>query len=112
MNKLWLKHYPLGVPGEIHLTGETLVSKANDAFIKYAKNMAFKCHGVSKTFAQLSVYIDSLAASLAEIGIKKGDKVAIIMPNIIQYPISIFAVLKLVPVASSVPIFALSAANQ
>lgn len=95
LDKIWLKHYPPGVPSEIELTGETLVSKANEAFVKYADNMAFKCHGVSKTFAELAVYVDSLAASFAEIGIKKGDKVAIIMPNIIQYPISIFAILKL-----------------
>jgi|SRR6185437_10894765 len=95
MDKIWLKHYPPGVANEIHLTGETLVSMADTAFVKYAKSMAFKCHGVSKTFAEISVYVETLAASLAEIGVKKGDRVALIMPNIIQYPVSVFAVLKL-----------------
>lgn len=95
MNKIWLKHYPPGVKSEIHLTGETLVSMADTAFTKYADTMAFKCHGVSKTFAEISVYVDKLAASLALMGVKKGDRVAIIMPNIMQYPISVFAILKL-----------------
>jgi long-chain acyl-CoA synthetase len=95
MEKIWLKHYPPGVASEIHLTGETLVSMADAAFIKYPNSMAFKCHGVSKTFAEISVYVETLAASLAEVGIKRGDRVAIIMPNIIQYPISVFAILKL-----------------
>lgn len=95
MDKIWLKHYPPGVASEIHLTGETLVSMADTAFIQYSSSMAFKCHGVSKTFAEISVYVETLAASLAEIGVKKGDRVAIIMPNIIQYPVSVFAILKL-----------------
>ncbi|MCC2644334.1 MAG: long-chain fatty acid--CoA ligase [Burkholderiales bacterium] len=95
MDKIWLKHYPPGVGSEINLTGETLVSMANTAFIKYADSMAFKCHGSSKNFAEISVYVNKLAASLADIGVKKGDRVAVIMPNIIQYPISVFAILKL-----------------
>jgi long-chain acyl-CoA synthetase len=95
MEKIWLKHYPPGVAHEIHLTGETLVSMADTAFVKYADSMAFKCHGVSKTFAEISIYVERLAAALAGIGIKKGDRVAIIMPNIIQYPVSVFAILKL-----------------
>lgn len=95
MDKIWLKHYPPGVPAEIELTGDTLVSKADETFKKYANNLAFKCHGVSKTFAEIGEYVEQFAASLAEIGVKQGDKVAIIMPNIIQYPISVFAILKL-----------------
>ncbi|MCC2625544.1 MAG: long-chain fatty acid--CoA ligase [Burkholderiales bacterium] len=95
MEKIWLKHYPQGVPGEIHLTGETLVSMADTAFVKYTDSMAFKCHGVSKTFGEISVYVERLAAALADIGVKKGDRIAIIMPNLIQYPVSVFAILKL-----------------
>lgn len=95
MSKSWLKHYPPGVPAEIKLTGETLCSKAEQTFSKYANNMAFKCHGVSKTFAEIASYAENLATFLAGLNVKKGDKVAIILPNIIQYPVSVFAILKL-----------------
>lgn len=95
MDKVWLKHYPSNLAAEIHMHGDTLVSMAEDACKKYAGNTAIECDGVSKTYAQVSVYVDNLAHSLLNLGVKRGDRVALIMPNILQYPISIFAVLKI-----------------
>lgn len=95
MDKIWLENYPSGTPHEIHLDGSTLTSLADTAFKKYASDTAIKCHNERISYMQMSCYIDRLAASLAKIGVKKGDRVALIMPNIMQYPISVFAILKL-----------------
>ena len=95
MEKIWLKNYPKGAPAEIHLEGHTIVSKFDEACIKYAAKDAVACHGVAASFAQTHQYVESFAASLYKLGVRKGDRVAVIMPNIMQYPITIFAILKL-----------------
>jgi long-chain acyl-CoA synthetase len=95
MEKIWLNNYPKGVVPEINLQGRTLVSQLDETCIKYATNNAVSCHGVTKNFAETHQYIENFAAALVKLGIKKGDRVAVIMPNIMQYPITIFAILKI-----------------
>ncbi len=95
MDKIWLNSYPEGMPETISEDKQTL----NDLFIKvcekYATNRAFTANGVSINYKQTSEYVNNLASSLLELGIKHGDRVAVIMPNLIQYPLSIFAILKI-----------------
>lgn len=95
MEKIWLKHYPADVPAEIEKTNETLVDFLEDACKKYPNNRAFTSHGETLTFKKSHTYINNLAASLTKLGVQKGDRVAVILPNLSQYPISIFAILKI-----------------
>jgi long-chain acyl-CoA synthetase len=95
VEKIWIKNYPAGVPAEIDVGNDTLVDLVNKICIKYADNKAVSCHGASLSFASVGERVDSLATSLYEMGVKKGDRVAVIMPNIMQYPIAIFAILKI-----------------
>ena len=109
MEKVWLNNYPKGVVPEISLQGKTIVSMLDEACATYATNNAISCHGVTKNFAQTHEYIENLATSLAKLGVKKGDRVAVIMPNIIQYPVSIFAILKIGAIVVNInPLFTTS----
>lgn len=93
--KIWVKHYPKGVPAEIKKSDCTLNDLFNTICDKYPNNRAISSHGETITFTQLKQYVDNLALSLAALGNKKGDRIAIILPNVMQYPIAIFAILKI-----------------
>jgi long-chain acyl-CoA synthetase len=95
MNKIWLDNYPSGVPADIKPSDETISSRFDKSCDKYPNNKAFTCDSHSISFAQAKKYVENFAASLSEIGIVKGDRVAIMLPNSIQYPIALFAILKL-----------------
>ena len=95
MEKIWLKNYPKGVPATIDVDHRTLNNLFDEACQKYPDNRAVTCNDVTITFTQLQKYVNNFAASLAELGVKKHDRVAVIMPNIMQYPIAVFAILKL-----------------
>jgi long-chain acyl-CoA synthetase len=95
MDKIWLNSYPKGMPETIPDDKQTI----NDLFVnvceKFATNKAFTADGVTINYKQTSDYVNNLASSLLELGVKHGDRVAVIMPNLIQYPLSIFAILKI-----------------
>jgi long-chain acyl-CoA synthetase len=91
----WLKSYPAGVPANIdHRQYETLVDFAKECFEKYKDKPAFECMGVSLTYGQIDKYSTQFAAYLHSRGVLPGDKMAIMMPNCLQYPIAIFGALK------------------
>lgn len=95
MEKTWTKHYPAGVPAEVTIENKTLVNMFDEICVKFSKHKAFTCHNYSVTFEQVANTVENLAVSMYNLGVRKGDRVAIIMPNIMQYPIIIFAILKL-----------------
>lgn len=95
MEKFWLKNYPSGVAATINVDNTTLNDFFDDACKKYANNHAFTCNAETITYQQTQIYVNNLAASLLELGITQGDRVAVIMPNLIQYPLAIFAILKI-----------------
>ncbi len=95
MDKIWLKHYPDNVRENIEYTENDLYSWLEKTIEKFPDNKAFTCDNVSITFREFKFYVDNFAASLQKLGVINGDRVAIIMPNLIQYPISVFGVLKL-----------------
>ena len=95
MEKIWLKSYPKGMPTAIADDKQTLNDLFENVCKKYATNRAFTADGVTISFKQTDQYVNNLAASLIELGIKHGDRVAVIMPNLIQYPLAIFAILKI-----------------
>lgn len=92
--KIWLDNYPNNIPRQIELSNDTLVGMFDNVIKKYANNIALMCDFEALTYSKVGYYVDNLAQSLIELGVKKGDKVAIILPNLIQYPIALFAVLK------------------
>ena len=95
MEKLWLKNYPKGVPATISTDHRTLNDFFDDVCNKYPDNRAITCNSETITFAQTQNYVSNFAASLVELGIQPRDRVAVIMPNIMQYPLIIFAILKI-----------------
>jgi long-chain acyl-CoA synthetase len=96
MEKLWLDNYPPGVNAKIDLEQyRSLVSIFDQCTDKYADNIAFINMGVSLTYRQLAIKSRDFAAYLQqEMGLKKGDKFAIMAPNVLQYPIALFGALK------------------
>lgn len=97
MEMPWLKLYPKDVPHEISFDGFTSIPSAiEQAFKKYARRPAATCMGTTMTFMEMSHTVDRFAAFLQnELGIKKGDRVAIMIPNILQFPIVAIATMKI-----------------
>ncbi len=95
MEKTWLKQYPAGVPAEIDVEQYgSLVALLDDSFRKYADRMAYKFMGRSISFAQVDEASRALAAYLQAQGLAKGDRVALMMPNVPQYAVAVAAVLR------------------
>jgi long-chain acyl-CoA synthetase len=95
MDKIWLKSYPPGVPAEINPDQYTsLVHLLEESFQKYAQNNAYVCMDKFLTYAELDECSKRLAGWLQSRGMAKGARVAVMMPNILQYPIAIAAILR------------------
>ena len=95
MDKIWLKSYPQGVPAEIDYTQyRSLVHLLEEAFRKYADRNAYVCMDKFLTYAELDAMSKKLGAWLQAKGLKKGARVAIMMPNVLQYPVAIAAILR------------------
>jgi long-chain acyl-CoA synthetase len=95
MEKTWLKQYPAGVPANIDVAQyPSLVALLEDSLKKYASLPAYKFMGKAISFAQVDQASRALAAYLQSLGLAKGDRVAIMLPNIPQYPVAVAAVLR------------------
>jgi long-chain acyl-CoA synthetase len=95
MDKFWLKSYQEGVPSEIDPTQyRSLTHLLEEAFRKYADRKAYACMDKSITFAELDRMSQHMAAWLQARGLKQGARVAIMLPNVLQYPIAMAAVLR------------------
>ncbi|MCG7402496.1 long-chain fatty acid--CoA ligase [Caballeronia zhejiangensis] len=95
MEKPWLKSYPAGVPAEIDPSAYRSVSELlEDSFRANRDRRAFVCMGQPITYAELDAMSRKLAAWFQKRGMKPGARVALMMPNVLQYPIAIAAVLR------------------
>ncbi|MEJ2400288.1 MAG: long-chain-fatty-acid--CoA ligase [Xanthomonadales bacterium] len=95
MDKPWLKNYPEGVPAEIDLNRYTSILDLYDASIEtYADRAAYTNFDKELTFRELDRLSEQFAAYLQGLGLEKGDRIALMMPNILQYPVAIFGALK------------------
>lgn len=95
MDKIWLQSYPKDVPAEIDTTQfRSLAHLLEDAFRNFAPRDAFACMGKHLTYADLDRLSRWLAAWLQSRGLKKGDRVAIMMPNLLQYPVALAGILR------------------
>ncbi|MFQ5445435.1 MAG: AMP-binding protein [Saprospiraceae bacterium] len=91
----WLKNYPKGIPANIDENAyPTLIDLLDDTFKKYAKKVAFSCMGKEMSFGQVDKYSKYFAAYLHSRGLEPGDKIALMMPNLLQYPIALFGCLR------------------
>jgi long-chain acyl-CoA synthetase len=95
MAKVWLKEYPPGIPSEID-PGEypSLKALLEDCLTRYADRDAFVQMGVRLTYAELDRRSTAFAAWLQEQGLKKGDRIAVMLPNLLQYPIVMFGAMR------------------
>ena len=95
MEKIWLKSYPPGVPAEIDPSRYSSVSDLFDeSFREYRTRPAFVCMGKQITYGELDAMSLKLAAWLRSKGLARGARVAIMMPNVLQYPVTIAAILR------------------
>ncbi|MEO6351565.1 MAG: long-chain fatty acid--CoA ligase [Oxalobacteraceae bacterium] len=95
MDKIWLKNYPAGVPSEIDFTQyRSLAHLFDEAFQKYASRNAFVCMDKFLTYAEVDALSRKFGAWLQGRGLAKGARVAIMMPNVLQYPVAIAAILR------------------
>jgi len=95
MDKFWLKSYESGVPAEIDPTQyRSLTHLLEEAFRKYADRDAYACMGKTLSFAELDKLSSRMAAWLQSRGLQPGARVAIMLPNVLQYPVAMAAVLR------------------
>ncbi len=96
LNKVWLKRYPADVPAEINADRYTsLVELFEHAALQYAEQTAFINMGQPMTYRELDKQSRDFAAWLQQgLGLKQGDRVALMMPNLLQYPVALFGVLR------------------
>jgi len=95
MERLWLRHYPPGVPADIDPSRyPSLVAMLEEGFKTYAARDACVCMGKALTYAELDETSRAFAAWLQSRGLKRGARVAIMMPNVLQYPVAIAAILR------------------
>lgn len=95
MERIWLKNYPPGVPAEIDPTlYSSLVAMLDESFHAHRGKDAFVCMGKTVTYDELESSSRALGAWLQSVGLKKGARVAIMLPNILQNPIAMFGALR------------------
>jgi long-chain acyl-CoA synthetase len=95
MERIWLKHYPPGVPADVDVTQySSLVELLEESFAKFSERKAFYCMDKSISYRDLDEMSHALAAYLQSKGMQKGARVALMMPNVLQYPVASTAVLR------------------
>ncbi len=91
----WLKNYPTGIPANIDAEAyPCLVDLIEETFDKYRKKTAFACMGAELTFDEVDKMSMQFAGFLRSRGLEVGDKIALMMPNMLQYPIALFGALR------------------
>jgi len=96
MDRFWLREYPPGVPADIDPTRiKSLKALIEDCCQRYADRIAYRCMGTSLTYAQLDAQSRAFGAWLQQrAGLKSGDRLAIMLPNVLQYPVAMFGAIR------------------
>jgi len=96
MEPIWLEHYPEGVPADITdqaAAYSSLAEMFEESCRRYADNTAYISMGVSMSYSQAHGKAQAFAAWLQSQGVARGDRVALMMPNLLQYPVCLFGTL-------------------
>jgi len=95
VDKIWLEQYPKGVPAEIDVNDYASVREVfTESVGRFADRPAYTCMGKTITFRELDHLSAAFGAYLQANGCEKGTRVALMMPNILQYPVSLFGTLR------------------
>ena len=96
MEKIWLSQYDEGVPEYADVTAYSSISAVfNESAAQYGQRPAFTNMGKTLTYAETKQYVDQFSAYLQNVlKLPKGERVAIMMPNVLQYPIAVFGALQ------------------
>src|SRR5579864_1976825 len=90
----WLRHYEQGIPAHIDIPDRPLTWILDQTVSRFPSQTAFIYYGNRLSYARFSSLANRFAAALLRLGIKKGDRVAIALPNIPQYPIAFYGALR------------------
>ncbi len=94
-DRIWLSSYPEGVPSDIDASRySSLVTLMQEGFTQFAERTAFSFMGKDLSYADLDAQSQAMAAYFQSLGLAKGDRIAIMMPNVPQYPIAVAAILR------------------
>ncbi len=95
MERIWVRNYPAGVPAEVDINQySSVVALFEESFAKYRNEKAYVFMDKALTFGEVDRLSRDFAAYLQGLGLKRGDRVAIMMPNVLQYPIAVAAVMR------------------
>ena len=95
MERIWLKHYPPGVPADIDPSAyPSLVALLEESFARFGGRQAFACMGKSITYRETDEMSRAIGAWLQCRGLPVGARVAVMLPNVLQYPVAIAAILR------------------
>ena len=94
-DRLWLKSYPPGVPADID-PGQypSMVAMIEESFKKFSDRTAYSFMGRDQTYAQVDRQSQAFGAYLQNLGLVQGDRVAVMMPNVLQYPVVVAGILR------------------
>ncbi len=95
MERPWLDHYPPDVPAHIDLSGyHSIVDLLAQSCEKFKDRVAFHNMGADLSFSELDYLTRNFAAVLQDMGLQQGDRIALMMPNILQYPVALLGALR------------------
>ncbi|HEX5698363.1 MAG TPA: long-chain-fatty-acid--CoA ligase [Rhodoferax sp.] len=94
-DRIWLKSYPPGVPSDIDVNRyASMVDMMEESFKKFADRPAFSFMGQEQSYKQVDELSQTFGVYLQSLGLVKGDRVAIMMPNVLQYPVAVAGILR------------------
>jgi long-chain acyl-CoA synthetase len=94
-NKPWLGSYAPGVPSTVDIPDRSLVDLLDDAVHRFADRVALDFYGGTTTYAELGSLVERAAEGLRQLGVERGDRVALVLPNCPQHVVAFYAVLRL-----------------
>jgi long-chain acyl-CoA synthetase len=94
-DRIWLKSYPPGVPSDIDVNRYTsMVDMMEESFKKFADRTAFSFMGKEQSYRQVDELSQTFGVYLQSLGLVKGDRVAVMMPNVLQYPVAVAGIMR------------------
>ncbi len=94
-DRIWLKTYPPGVPADIDVNRYgSVVEMMEESFQKFASRSAFSFMGKELSYKQIDELSQTFGAYLQSLGLVRGDRVAVMMPNVMQYPVAVAGIMR------------------